>query len=110
MKYDHSHKGYLSFCNLSIIELARRSGMRILDSHSTQERFQTKQINWNKDYLAPTIFEKEHVQQCFQNETTLSYFYLYINAMNIFGKSFSRDSFISEYLTDTFNVQHFPEN
>ena len=46
-----------------------------LDSHSTQERFQTKKINWNKDYLAPTIFEKEHVQQCFQNETTLSYFY-----------------------------------
>ena len=63
MKYDHSHKGYLSFCNLSIIDLTRRNGMRVLDSHSTQERFQTKKINWNKDYFAPTIFEKEHVQQ-----------------------------------------------
>ena len=30
--------------------------------------------------------------------------------MNIFWSSFSRDGFISEYLTDTFNVQNLPEN
>ena len=110
MKYDHSHKGYLSSCNLSIIDLTRRNGMRFYTHIPHEKDFQTKKINWNKDYLAPTIFEKEHVQQYFQNETTLSYFYLYIKTMNIFWKSFSRDSFISEYLTDTFNVQHFPEN